>query len=700
MAKPVITWKSSNYVTTAGPTYTASPTWTPAANSLLVALVVGCSASPSDPTGVTGHGQTYSKVVLPTATLSTTHIMSVWVANAGASPSSVAEVASFDGTPTGDALICFEITGWESDELPINAFGTSINTGTGSGTTGTVTLSLRPDVTSEHVNLSFWLHLANEATTPRTNWTETAGADGNFNSPATGAEAQFRTDVFELTNTATWTGNVSWRGLGLVVRGTATTPIENVRVSDQITVALTPLPVTVPAENVKVTDGPPTVTRSDPPITASITENLKVDDSGQGATQLVGPIRVQDGPPVATLVEPGQGDLTTGELTENLRVSESPSTTLNPLERLASESIRVTETPATTLNPLERSLSESIKVTDSAAGTEDPLQATPQENVKVQDTLTVDPFGLVIELTENIVVQDAGESYAELSYDEFITVSDVLGVALDLAVTLQEALKVSDTVTADFGPLTASLNENLKVTDSLTPTLNPLATTLTDAVRVADAVTVTENPLLASPQEVVKVSDIQGAQIALSDVTLTESIKVSDTASVLLNPEQAQPTDSIKVSDQISASLSVLNTSVQESVKVADTIQPGLELVRSVTAESVKVADVLTAQLATLVPAAGDESVRVTDSVQASLGSLVIALTESVVVQDSAQASSGLLEVSLTEDIRVDDDTISTHPAVADYAIHVRQRVTGIHVVPRETGVHVRPRVTTIKVKP
>jgi hypothetical protein len=88
-------------------------------------------------------------------------------------------------------------------------------TNTGTATSGSVTLNSAAK--QQNRPLSFFVHLANEATTFRANWTETAGADGNFTSPATGAEAQFRLDTFETTASATWTTSSAWRGVALEV---------------------------------------------------------------------------------------------------------------------------------------------------------------------------------------------------------------------------------------------------------------------------------------------------------------------------------------------------------------------------------------------------------------------------------------------------------------------------------------------------
>lgn len=209
------TYRASVYSTSGASSYATTGTYTPAANSLIVVFQVNSLASsPLEPTSVSGHGVSFSKLTLSARTISTTHSISVWVASAGASPSSAAVTANFNSVnQTGCALIEFEVTGWSGASALAAVIQNPTNNGT--GTSGSVTLSAATD--ADNRPLSFFVHLANEATTPRTNWTETAGADGNFNNPATGAEGQFRNDTFETTASATWTGNVAWRGVALEI---------------------------------------------------------------------------------------------------------------------------------------------------------------------------------------------------------------------------------------------------------------------------------------------------------------------------------------------------------------------------------------------------------------------------------------------------------------------------------------------------
>lgn len=214
----VSTYRASVYSTTAATSYATTGTYTPAANSLLVAFVVTClGATPLDPSTFTGHGVTWTQLTLSARTLSTTHAVSVWVALAGASPSSAAATAGYGAvSQTGGAVIEFEVTGADVSGTAAAAIVQNPTATAATGTTGTVTLSAAGG--TDNRPLSFWLHLANEATTPRANWTETAGADGNFSLPSTGAEGQFRNDAFETTATATWTTSINWRGVAVEVK--------------------------------------------------------------------------------------------------------------------------------------------------------------------------------------------------------------------------------------------------------------------------------------------------------------------------------------------------------------------------------------------------------------------------------------------------------------------------------------------------
>lgn len=221
MANPTINCRASVFSTTAAASYATTGTYTPAAHSLLVAFVENSlSATPLDPTTFTGHGVTWTKLTLSTRILSTTHCASVWVADSGASPTSAAATAGFNSiSQTGCSIIEFEcsddieLAGGPTNAVRLATVGTSA-----SGTTGTVTYSAK--TRADSAQISCFLHLANEVTNPRASWTESTSpaADGSFNTPATGFEAQYRNDgTFETTSTATWSTTINWLAIGLEI---------------------------------------------------------------------------------------------------------------------------------------------------------------------------------------------------------------------------------------------------------------------------------------------------------------------------------------------------------------------------------------------------------------------------------------------------------------------------------------------------
>lgn len=221
-----ITWRAAVYSTGAAASYATTGTYTPAANSLVVAFVVGSLASsPTDPTGVTGHGVTFSQVTLSANLLpaaSSTHAISVWVALMGASPTTAACTATWGSNRTGAVVDEFEIIGWGGS----SALNAIVQQPTNIGTTGTGSVTLSAAGNSNNRPMSFFVHLANETSTGRANWTATAGGTGNFNSPATGAIGQFRSDAFETTATATWSSStVGWFGVALEIRALNTNTV-------------------------------------------------------------------------------------------------------------------------------------------------------------------------------------------------------------------------------------------------------------------------------------------------------------------------------------------------------------------------------------------------------------------------------------------------------------------------------------------
>lgn len=214
----VFTYKAGLWSTTnTAASYTATPTWTPVANSLLLCFVVTTySASPTDPSAVSGHGQSYTKLTLGTSTLSTTHKLSAWVALAGGSPTSAACVATVTTTNgTGGAVIEVEVQGADVSGTAANAIVASSATNNATSTSRSVTFA-SPGLSGNRP-IMFAVQLSNAAQSQSGSWTIGHGATPNFNTPATGASTAWRQDTFNTAGAMTG-ANVAWRAVGLEVR--------------------------------------------------------------------------------------------------------------------------------------------------------------------------------------------------------------------------------------------------------------------------------------------------------------------------------------------------------------------------------------------------------------------------------------------------------------------------------------------------
>ena len=199
---------------------------TPSADSLLVAVVINSLASsPLDPTGVTGHGETYAQIALSARLLSTTHTMSVWVAKA-TSPTSTAVVADFGAVnQTGCIVHEFGITGADLSGTAAAAIVQN-PTATGTATSNTATNLLAAAGASGNLAMAFWARLYNEAAASvGGNWAEVTNADTNYNTPRTALESQVTATTYDRSPGATWSNNVVYRVVALEVKADANVSI-------------------------------------------------------------------------------------------------------------------------------------------------------------------------------------------------------------------------------------------------------------------------------------------------------------------------------------------------------------------------------------------------------------------------------------------------------------------------------------------
>ena len=155
---------------TAGASVYTSTAYTPTANSLLVAFIVGTATTPTDPTTVTGHGITYSKVVAgtPPIVVAADHGMSVWVAKALATPTSAGVSATWGSNRSSGAIVEYVVTGADVSGTALNAIAQSPTT-SGTGTSALTTLAAASN--TKNAVLYFVTHAANETTLAGAGWT-------------------------------------------------------------------------------------------------------------------------------------------------------------------------------------------------------------------------------------------------------------------------------------------------------------------------------------------------------------------------------------------------------------------------------------------------------------------------------------------------------------------------------------------------
>lgn len=210
-------------------TYTTAAV-SPTAGRILV-LVVGYSASPglgTDIVSVTdsGLGVTW---VIPGITASVGGNRRVALAYArvptgvGASKTISFTVGTATAVVTGGLWSVFELTGAEASARLF----VQNNTTSGTSTSGSVTLGTATAANAGDRCIAAWVKNNTNGTNPRgpsgghdgvgaADWTEIH--DVTSTTPSVSLETQIRTDAFEATASASWTGSVAYEGFVVEVR--------------------------------------------------------------------------------------------------------------------------------------------------------------------------------------------------------------------------------------------------------------------------------------------------------------------------------------------------------------------------------------------------------------------------------------------------------------------------------------------------
>lgn len=215
-------FRSSVHETTNATTHVTTTAFTPAAHSLMLAVVrtTGKSATPTalQTTSATNR-YTFAEVY---NNASGTNYFGIWVADSGATPPNDTITATLTASnDTGGHISVTEITGADMSGTALNSIAqTETPVSLTAQTSGSMTLT-SPLSANNRPLVCFVISNQQVSFTPRTNWTELD--DANYASPADSMQVQCRSDAFETTCTCTWGGaSLTVAAIGVEIKAAST----------------------------------------------------------------------------------------------------------------------------------------------------------------------------------------------------------------------------------------------------------------------------------------------------------------------------------------------------------------------------------------------------------------------------------------------------------------------------------------------
>ena len=210
----------------------ATASVSPAADSLLLVLSFSSHGTLVPPAvSLSGLSLTWNEGSTDAAYGASTPVRRLhysWAA-VGGSPGSGALTLTLTGnTPaTACGWTVIEITGADNTAPIVQAVKSpATDGGDSAATSGSITLASAGH--ADNRPFAIFGVRANEAHTPRANWTELSDTPGA--SPSTGLSTQWRSDAFETTASASWSSSARWGGIALEVKASVGGPPQNVNV--------------------------------------------------------------------------------------------------------------------------------------------------------------------------------------------------------------------------------------------------------------------------------------------------------------------------------------------------------------------------------------------------------------------------------------------------------------------------------------
>lgn len=195
--------------------------FTPGANDLIIFCVAGVrggSTNPTVPTITDSVGLTWTDIseFLPLTTGVNRLRMSVFAAQAGASPPAMTVTATYGATLTACVWQWATVSGSDVANGVLQSILNIVTTVADSANANNLSITLAAASDSNNRPFLFATHTSNEVTTPRTNWTELG--DAGVASPAFASQSQWRSDTFETTATASWSTSSIFGGIAFEIK--------------------------------------------------------------------------------------------------------------------------------------------------------------------------------------------------------------------------------------------------------------------------------------------------------------------------------------------------------------------------------------------------------------------------------------------------------------------------------------------------
>jgi hypothetical protein len=191
----------------------ATASWTPPTTGIiLLAFIAARSGGSADAASVTGNSLTWTQIG-SNVNATSGHKLCLFAALAAGATTGATTVDWGANSQNGTTMVFCQVTGVDTTGGLAAVFVQSPSN-TGSGTTGTVTLSAAAN--SNNRPFAAFYHGTNESKTFRTNWTELDDLGGT--GPTRNLETQCRSDAFETTASATWTTSGVWSGIAVELK--------------------------------------------------------------------------------------------------------------------------------------------------------------------------------------------------------------------------------------------------------------------------------------------------------------------------------------------------------------------------------------------------------------------------------------------------------------------------------------------------